>query len=65
MRRIASFLFSRCPSICPLLMKSMKRIEDAYRERGIAGTRLVSITWTRDEVYNRAEQVLREAGARL
>lgn len=41
---ITSFFFSRCASMCPLLMKSMKRIEDTYRERGIAGIRLVSIT---------------------
>ena len=41
---ITSFFFSRCPSICPLLMKSMKRLDDAYSERGIAGIRLVSIT---------------------
>jgi len=41
---IAAFFFSRCPSICPTLMKSMRRIEDAYRDRGISGIRLVSIT---------------------
>ena len=52
---IASFFFSRCPSICPLLMRSMKRIEDAYRERGVAGIRLVSVTV--DPEYDTPEQL--------
>lgn len=41
---VASFFFTRCPSICPLLMKSVKRLQDAYKDKGIDGIRLVSIS---------------------
>ncbi len=41
---IASFFFSRCPSICPTMMRSIKRIADAYRDREITGIRIVSVT---------------------
>jgi protein SCO1/2 len=52
---IASFFFIRCPSFCPLLMKSIKRLDDAYRARGIEGIRLVSITV--DPEYDDPEQL--------
>jgi len=35
---IASFFFFRCPSICPLLMKSMKRTYARQRVRRVAPT---------------------------
>lgn len=61
---IASFFFSRCPSICPLIMKSVKRIEDAYRERGITGIRMVSITVDPDyDVPERLRAYAAEIGA--
>jgi protein SCO1/2 len=41
---IASFFFTRCPSVCPLLMARMAELQNLYRERGIDGIRLVSIT---------------------
>lgn len=41
---VASFFFTRCTSICPLIMKAVSRLQSAYRERGIEGIRLVSIT---------------------
>jgi len=41
---IASFFFTRCPSICPMLMQSVKRLQDGYREKGIDGIRLVSVS---------------------
>ncbi len=41
---IASFFFSRCPSVCPLLMSHMAELQKLYQERHIDGIRLVSIT---------------------
>jgi len=41
---IANFFFTRCPSICPLLMRSVKRLQDACRDREIQGIRLLSVS---------------------
>jgi protein SCO1/2 len=41
---IASFFFTHCPSVCPQLMARMAQLQNLYRERGIDGIRLVSIT---------------------
>jgi protein SCO1/2 len=40
---IASFFFTRCPTVCPLLMRRMQRLEKIAAERD-APVRLVSIT---------------------
>jgi protein SCO1 len=41
---IASFFFTRCPSVCPLLMSRMADLQKHYAEDGIDGIHLVSIT---------------------
>ena len=41
---IASFFFTRCMSICPLLIESMAELQHAYDAVGIEGVRLVSFT---------------------
>ena len=41
---VASFFFTRCPSICPKLMQAMSGLQDRYSESGVNGIRLVSIT---------------------
>ncbi len=56
---IASFFFTRCPSVCPLLMSRVAELQKHYEEDGIDGIRLVSISVdpTRDtpEVLRAAE----------
>ena len=41
---IASFFFTRCPSICPLLMQNVRKLQEGLNAREISGIRLVSIT---------------------
>jgi len=41
---IASFFFTRCPSVCPLLMQRMAELQKHYADAGIDGIHLVSIT---------------------
>ena len=41
---IASFFFTRCPSICPLLMQNVKKLQQGLDARELKGIRLVSIT---------------------
>jgi protein SCO1/2 len=41
---VASFIFTRCASICPLLTDAMARLDRRYREESVAGVHLVSIT---------------------
>jgi protein SCO1/2 len=41
---VASFFFTRCPSVCPLLMTRMGALQQRYRDAGIDAIRLVSIT---------------------
>jgi protein SCO1/2 len=41
---VASFFFTRCPSVCPLLMTRMRSLQERYREAGIDAIRLLSIT---------------------
>ncbi len=57
---VASFFFTRCRSICPALMKQMARLQARYREDGLDGIRLVSITV--DPQHDTPER-LREAEA--
>ena len=43
---IVEFFFTRCPSICPIMNKNMKRLETAFGERedfGIASFTLITI----------------------
>ena len=41
---IASFFFTRCPSVCPLLMTRMAELQRRFQSAGIDGVSLVSIT---------------------
>jgi protein SCO1/2 len=57
---VADFIFTRCGSICPLLTRAMSRLDRRYRESGVEGVRLVSITV--DPQFD-TPQVLSEYGA--
>lgn len=41
---VADFIFTRCGSICPLLTQAMSRLDRRYRENGVEGIHLVSVT---------------------
>ncbi len=41
---IASFFFTRCPSVCPLLMSHMAELQRHFADAGITGVHLVTIT---------------------
>jgi protein SCO1/2 len=41
---VASFLFTRCASICPTLARSMAGLQERYRDWDVDGVHLVSVT---------------------
>ncbi len=41
---VASFFFTRCPSICPTLMKGMATLQRRFRDEALDSIRLVSIS---------------------
>jgi protein SCO1/2 len=41
---VASFLFTRCATVCPRLTASLRQLERRYREEGVEEVRLVSFT---------------------
>ncbi len=41
---IASFLFTRCATVCPRLTSSLRQLERRFREEGVRGVRLVSFS---------------------
>ena len=41
---VVSFFFTRCPSICPLLMRQIRRLQDEFVAQHVNGIRLVSIS---------------------
>ena len=41
---IVSFFFTRCPSMCPLLMHTVKGVQDEIGASGERGVRLLSVT---------------------
>lgn len=41
---VASFFFTRCPSICPTLMSQLARLDRKYREEGFDSMRIVSVS---------------------
>lgn len=41
---IASFFFTHCPSVCPVLMARMAELQRRFADAGVTGVRLVSIT---------------------
>ncbi|MCY3928289.1 MAG: SCO family protein [Acidobacteria bacterium] len=56
---VASFLFTRCPNVCPRMTASLRQLELRYREEGVRGVRLVSFSV--DPAYDSPER-LREYG---
>ena len=57
---VANFIFTRCPSICPLLTRGMLHLQQLYDDYGIEEIRLVSISVDPD---NDTPEVLREYAA--
>jgi protein SCO1/2 len=41
---VANFFFTSCSTICPPMMRAVAGLRDRYRDEGIEGVRLVSIT---------------------
>ncbi len=41
---VASFLFTRCATVCPRLTASVRQLQRRYREEGVEGVRLVSFS---------------------
>ena len=41
---VASFVFTRCATVCPRLTSEVSRLQRRYREEGVEGVRLVSFS---------------------
>lgn len=41
---VASFLFTRCPDVCPRMTASLRQLERRFREEGVRAVRLVSFS---------------------
>ncbi len=41
---VASFLFTRCPAVCPRMTASLRELGLRFREEGVQGVRLVSFS---------------------
>lgn len=52
---VASFLFTRCPTVCPRLTASLRQLARRYREEGVRGVRLVSFSV--DPVHDTPERL--------
>lgn len=52
---VASFLFTRCPAVCPRLTGSLRELELRYRQEGVRGVRLVSFSV--DPAYDTPERL--------
>lgn len=59
---VVNFFFTRCTSICPVLMRGMAGLQERYGQAGIQGIQLVSISV--DPAYDTPER-LREYASRL
>lgn len=59
---VASFLFTRCPAVCPRLTASLRQLELRYREEGVRGVRLVSFSV--DPEYDTPERLRAYAQSR-
>ena len=59
---VASFLFTRCPMVCPRLTADLRRLERRYREEGVEGVRLVSFSV--DPEHDTPERLRDYAGSR-
>lgn len=52
---VASFLFTRCPAVCPRLTASLRQLELRFREEGVRRVRLVSFSV--DPAYDTSERL--------
>ena len=52
---VASFLFTRCPAVCPRMTASLRQLERRYGQEGVRGVRLVSFSV--DPVYDTPERL--------
>ncbi len=52
---VANFFFTRCTTVCPMLTNSMSKLLRRYREGGVDGIRLVSISV--DGAYDTPDQL--------
>jgi protein SCO1/2 len=52
---VANFFFTRCTTVCPMLTSSMSKLLRRYREGGVDGIRLVSISV--DGAYDTPDQL--------
>ncbi|MCY3930663.1 MAG: SCO family protein [Acidobacteria bacterium] len=59
---VASFLFTRCATVCPRLTASLRQLERRYRDEGVDGVRLVSFTV--DPEHDTPERLRDYAGSR-
>ncbi len=59
---VASFLFTRCPTVCPRLTADLRRLERRYREEGVESVRLVSFSV--DPEHDTPERLRVYAGSR-
>ncbi|MXX75176.1 MAG: SCO family protein [Holophagales bacterium] len=59
---VASFLFTRCATICPRLTASLRQLERRYREEGVEDVRLVSFSV--DPEHDTPERLRDYAGSR-
>jgi protein SCO1/2 len=59
---VASFLFTRCPTVCPRLTADLRRLERRYREEGVEDVRLVSFSV--DPEHDTPERLRDYAGSR-
>ena len=59
---VASFLFTRCATVCPRLTASVRQLQRRYREEGVEGVRLVSFSV--DPEHDTPERLRDYAGSR-
>ncbi|MXX61010.1 MAG: SCO family protein [Holophagales bacterium] len=59
---VASFLFTRCATVCPRLTASLRQLERRYREEGVEEVRLVSFSV--DPEHDTPERLRDYAGSR-
>ncbi len=52
---VASFLFTRCPAVCPRMTASLRQLALRYREEGVRAVRLVSFSV--DPAYDTPERL--------
>ena len=52
---VASFLFTRCPDVCPRMTASLRQLETRFREEGVRGVRLVGFSV--DPAYDTPERL--------